>query len=499
MNPSELASTVTIRAEDLGHGPAQSHTRGWLVRRALWISDTTGLGIAFVATALIFGAGSGRANHLAIGAEYLLFALTLPLWLAAAKLYELYDRDEERTEHSTTDDFVGVLHLVTLGSWLLFLGASISGLADPELAKVGTFWALSLLLLTGGRAVARAYCRRSPAYIQRALIVGAGEVGQLVARKFEQHPEYGIDVVGLVDEDPLELRGDIRSRVVGKLADVKPLIADNGIERVVIAFSHESDDKTIELVRSLKGMNVQVDTVPRLFDALGPNVLVHSVEGLPLLGLPTSKLLPFSSTIKRGIDIMGAALLLVVASPLFFLFSLWIRRDSPGPVFFRQERLGEGMRPFTALKFRTMYVDTDDSEHREFIKATMTSRSAPSDNGLYKLERPSAITASGRVLRKTSLDELPQLINVLRGEMSLVGPRPCIPYETEAFAPHHFERFDVPAGITGLWQVTARAHASFGEALDLDVAYARHWSLGLDLTLLLRTPFALMRQRTGTA
>ena len=115
MNPSELASTVTIRAEDLGHGPAQSHTRGWLVRRALWISDTTGLGIAFVATALIFGAGSGRANHLAIGAEYLLFALTLPLWLAAAKLYELYDRDEERTEHSTTDDFVGVLHLVTLG------------------------------------------------------------------------------------------------------------------------------------------------------------------------------------------------------------------------------------------------------------------------------------------------------------------------------------------------------------------------------------------------
>ena len=288
-------------------------------------------------------------------------------------------------------------------------------------------------------------------------------------------------------------------RVVGKLADVKPLIADNGIERVVIAFSHESDDKTIELVRSLKGMNVQVDTVPRLFDALGPNVLVHSVEGLPLLGLPTSKLLPFSSTIKRGIDIMGAALLLVVASPLFFLFSLWIRRDSPGPVFFRQERLGEGMRPFTALKFRTMYVDTDDSEHREFIKATMTSRSAPSDNGLYKLERPSAITASGRVLRKTSLDELPQLINVLRGEMSLVGPRPCIPYETEAFAPHHFERFDVPAGITGLWQVTARAHASFGEALDLDVAYARHWSLGLDLTLLLRTPFALMRQRTGTA
>jgi lipopolysaccharide/colanic/teichoic acid biosynthesis glycosyltransferase len=228
-------------------------------------------------------------------------------------------------------------------------------------------------------------------------------------------------------------------------------------------------------------------------------VLVHSVEGLPLFGLPASKLLPFSRTIKRTVDLIGASLLLLLTAPLFLVFAIWVRRDSAGPVFFRQERLGEGMEPFVALKFRTMFVDTDDAAHREFIKATMTSRSAPAGNGLYKLERTSSITPSGRFLRKTSLDELPQLINVLRGEMSLVGPRPCIAYETEGFAPHHFERFDVPAGITGLWQVTARAHASFGEALDLDVAYARHWSLGLDLMLLLRTPFALLRQRKGTA
>ncbi len=123
---------------------------------------------------------------------------------------------------------------------------------------------------------------------------------------------------------------------------------------------------------------------------------------------------------------------------------------------------------------------------------------SPSENGLYKLDRSASVTKFGRLLRKTSLDELPQLINVVRGEMSLVGPRPCIDYETEGFAPHHFERFDVPAGLTGLWQVTARAHATFGEALDLDVAYARHWSLGLDLMLLLRTPFAMLRQRGGT-
>ena len=499
MNSSHVAYARSAPVQQHAGGGATRHSRGTLVRRALRISDALALAIAFLATALVFGPGEGGANHLAVGAEYLLFVATLPAWLVAAKLYELYDRDEERTDHSTLDDFVAVLHLVTLGSWLLFLGARITGLASPELAKVGMFWALSLVLLTAGRAVARAYCRSRPAYAQRTLVIGAGEVGQLVARKFEQHPEYGIELVGLVDDAPLELRDDIRARVVCGTADISRLIDEEGVERVVVAFSGASDESTIDLVRDLKTRDVQVDIVPRLFDGLGPNVLVHSVEGLPLLGLPTSKLLPFSEAIKRAVDVVGAGLLLAATSPLFLLFALWIRRDSPGPVFFRQERLGGGMRPFTALKFRTMYVDTDDSEHRAFIKATMSSRSAPSENGLYKLERTSSVTRSGRVLRRTSLDELPQLINVLRGEMSLVGPRPCIEYETEAFAPHHFERFDVPAGITGLWQVTARAHASFGEALDLDVTYARNWSLALDLMLLLRTPFALLRQRKGTA
>jgi exopolysaccharide biosynthesis polyprenyl glycosylphosphotransferase len=493
----QLASDASIGA-DYERARTRRNTRGALVRRALTIADIVGLFGAFLATALIFGPGEGVRNHFAIGAEYALFLVTLPFWLLGAKLYELYDRDEERTDHSTFDDFVGVLHLVTLGSWLLFLGARITGVADPELAKVATFWALALVFMTGGRALARSYCRRQPAYLQRTLIVGAGEIGQLVARKFEQHREYGIELVGLVDDAPLDLRPDIRARVIGATADTAKLVDDVDAERVVIAFSEAPTEEMIALVRRLKREHVQVDIVPRYFDALGPHMLVHSVEGLPLLGLPTSKLLPFSRTIKRTIDLIGAGLLLLLTAPLFLVIALWIRRDSPGPVFFRQERLGEAMRPFIALKFRTMTVDTDDAEHREFIRATMSSRAAPSENGLYKLDRSASVTKSGRLLRKTSLDELPQLINVLRGDMSLVGPRPCIAYETEGFAPHHFERFDVPAGITGLWQVTARAHSTFGEALDLDVAYARHWSLGLDLMLLLRTPFAMLRQREGT-
>jgi lipopolysaccharide/colanic/teichoic acid biosynthesis glycosyltransferase len=157
------------------------------------------------------------------------------------------------------------------------------------------------------------------------------------------------------------------------------------------------------------------------------------------------------------------------------------------------------MREFTVLKFRTMRVDTDTGAHRDYIKRTMTAAAAAEGNGLYKLDLGDAITPFGRLLRKLSLDELPQLLNVVRGEMSLVGPRPCIPYEVENFAPHHYERFLVPAGVTGLWQVSARANATFGEALDMDVAYARSWSLGLDLRLLGRTPVQLLRQRRATA
>jgi len=175
-----------------------------------------------------------------------------------------------------------------------------------------------------------------------------------------------------------------------------------------------------------------------------------------------------------------------------------IHRDSPGPILFRQTRLGLDRREFTVLKFRTMRTDVDNTAHREYIRQTMSADAVVGANGLYKLERDDVITPFGRWLRRTSLDELPQLFNVLRGDMSLVGPRPCLAYETEHFKPHHFERFEVPQGITGLWQVTARAHATFGEALDMDVAYARSWSLGLDLWLLLRTPIHLLR-RKGTA
>jgi exopolysaccharide biosynthesis polyprenyl glycosylphosphotransferase len=346
------------------------------------------------------------------------------------------------------------------------------------------------------RGLARSAARRSSLYLQNTVIIGAGHIGQLAARKLLQHPEYGINLVGFIDQCPRPRRPELEHLALlgpgDRLADIVTLL---DVERVIIAFNEASHEELLATIRELRKLDVQIDVVPRLFEILGPKAGIHTFEGLPLVGLPPAKLSRSSRLLKRTLDNVGALAMLVVLAPLMLLIALAIRLDSTGPGLFRQRRLGYDMEPFTLLKFRTMRVDTDEEEHRRYIESTLTHAASPNSNGLYKLDRTSSVTRVGAFLRKTSLDELPQLLNVLAGEMSLVGPRPCLEYETKGFAEHHFERFLVPPGLTGLWQVTARARSTFGEALDMDVAYVRGWSLGLDLRLLLKTPLSLFRMR----
>ena len=472
--------------------------RRTLIRRSLVVADSAGLSAAFLASVLIFGLSAEGAGARPMY-EFAVFFLSLPAWVLLAAMHGLYRYDDERLGYSTVDDFVGVIHLVTLGAWIFFLGCWLTGISYPRPGKLIVFWILATLLVSGCRGLARSICLRSPAYIQNAVVIGAGEVGQLVARKIGQHREYGLRLLGLVDEEPLRLRADLGDvEILGTLDELPQLVREREVERVIVAFSGESDADTAKVLRTLRDLDVQVDVVPRLYELLGPRVDVHTLEGLPLVGLPSPRRSTVALTAKRLIDIVGASLGLALLSPAFLLIAWRIRRGSPGPVFFRQTRLGVNMREFTALKFRTMWADVDDSAHRAYISETMSASATLGANGRYKLDRAGDITPTGHWLRKTSLDELPQLINVLRGEMSLVGPRPCIPYEVQNFKPHHFERFLLPQGLTGLWQVTARASASFGEALDMDVAYVRDWSLGLDLRLLFRTPLELLRE-DGTA
>jgi len=490
-----LASEETYRV--LRHrGGATTRRRGWLVRRALLAADVLGLTLAFTFAQVVFSSPS-PTGRFGASEEWLLFVATIPAWVVLAKLYKLYDRDAERAGHTTADDAVGVFHLVTVGSWVFFVLSWWSGLADPDLSKLVAFWVSAVVLVVVGRALARSLCRRSLSYVQNTIIVGAGDVGQLIARKILHHPEYGLNLVGFIDASPRERHSEVEDvTLLGPPSRLETVIRAFDVERVIVSFSSESSDEMLALIRELNEHEIQVDIVPRLYELVGPKDEIHMLEGLPLVGLPPARLSRSSLLTKRAIDVVGASIALILAAPLLAYIAVRIKLDSSGPVLFRQTRLGHDMREFTALKFRTMRVDVDAGVHRDYIKATMSQQQASAGgDGLYKLSREDAVTPFGRWLRKTSLDELPQLLNVLRGEMSLVGPRPCIPYETEFFKPHHFERFLVPQGITGLWQVTARAHSTFGEALDMDVAYVRGWSLGLDLRLLFRTPVQLFSGR----
>jgi exopolysaccharide biosynthesis polyprenyl glycosylphosphotransferase len=484
----DTASPVLAEALSVLDGSDQNavvRRRGWLVRRILFLADLLGTSLAVLVTQRLGGTSA-------------LFFLCIPLALFLAKLYGMYSRDEERANHTTVDDLSGVFHMFTVESFLLIPIGLVFG-ATIDLRDIVLFWGFGIVFVTGFRVAGRSIAHRSASYLQNTLILGAGDVGQLIARKVLQHPEYGINLVGLVDASPKEQRPDLGDlTIVGTADDLSELVEELDIERLIVAFSGESNEDTLDLVRGLRDYPIQIDIVPRLFEALGPSAEIHTIEGLPLVGLPSIRITRTSRWMKRGLDILVAGSLVVLLAPLMAFIALRIRRDSSGPAVFRQDRLGINMRPFTMFKFRTMWIETDAAVHREYIGAAMDPSVAPIANGLYKLERNDAVTPVGRWLRRTSLDELPQLFNVIRGEMSLVGPRPCLPYETEFFKPYHFERFLVPQGVTGLWQVEGRSLMTPREAYDLDVAYARGWSLGLDMSLLLRT-FRRVFDRDGAS
>ena len=277
--------------------------RGWLVRRALLAADLAGLITALLISEFLLPFGQPKTGRVDQWLEVSFFLLSLPVWVVMAKLYGLYDHDEERTDHSTADDFADVFHMVTVGTWVVYVVLRLSGLANPSLAKVVTFWVVAVGLVAASRAVARAYCQRQVAYLQNTVIVGAGDVGQTVARKFLSHPEYGINLVGFVDDDPKDRREDLEDlTLLGGPSDLREIVRMLDVDRVVFAFSNESHTATVDLIRSLKNLNVQIDIVPRLFDIVGPGIGFHTVEGMPMLGISPPRLSRSSRLLKRCLD-----------------------------------------------------------------------------------------------------------------------------------------------------------------------------------------------------
>ena len=492
----------TLAILELRRRAAAGKRRGFLVARMLLLADWLGLVLAFAVADALLGS-TGNPGEVSALAELGVFAATLPLWTVAAKVYGLYDNDDERTDHSTADDLVGVFHLVTVGTWGLFVGTHLAGFAQPHVWRLVAFWALAIALIALARGLARAYCRRRITYLQNVVIVGAGRVGQFVARKLLQHTEYGVNLLGFVDDEPRPLAPELASvRVLGRPEDLPAIVRLFDVERVIFAFSSQSEPSTRELVQSMKELDIQVDIVPRLFEAVGPSASIHTIEGVPLMSLPPVGPSRSSLALKRLIDILGAGIALLLLAPLFGAIALALKLDSKGPVFYRHERLGRNGGRLLLFKFRTMHLHCCRGERYGAATAEAEFRRLMEDEGrrhefelTYKLRDDPRVTRVGGWLRRTSIDELPQLLNVLLGHMSLVGPRPVTQSEIARYGSAATAVLAVKPGITGYWQINGRAGLDYEDRVRLDGAYVGSWSLKLDCKIIANTLRALVSGR----
>ena len=365
---------------------------------------------------------------------------------------------------------------------------------QPMIARLGLFWAIAVALIPMLRAAARLLCRHLPGYTQNAVIVGGGRVGQQLALKLSNHREYGIHLVGFVDDRPVELDDELAQRfpvLLGGPDRLREFIKEHGVERVIIAFSNDSHESVLANIRAIRDLDVQIDIVPRFFEVFGAGADMHTLEGIPLVGLRPTRLSRSSRVLKRTFDLTSAMLGLIVLSPLLLAVAVAIKLESPGPVFFRQVRRGSAGSTFRIFKFRTMVKEAEERK-ADVVHLNMHRDRDPR---MTKIPDDPRVTRVGKYLRRFSLDELPQLLNVIKGDMSLVGPRPLI-LEEDAFVQEWARRrLDIKPGITGLWQVLGRSDIPFDEMTKLDYVYVTNWSLREDIRLIFLTIPSLFRAR----
>jgi exopolysaccharide biosynthesis polyprenyl glycosylphosphotransferase len=337
-----------------------------------------------------------------------------------------------------------------------------------------------------GRAATRACVHRLTPLRQRGLIVGSGPIAADVARRLQDHDELGVEPIGVVDDEPeaSELP------VLGQIDELERILPQQSVDRVIISFSRAPYERLQSCIRVCRDHGVAVDVVPRLFEFLEGARPVDSVRGMPLLSIGVPRLSRSARAAKRALDVVGASVIALVLLPLIAAIAVTIKLESRGPVVFRQRRAGRGGRPFELLKFRTMYADA------ELRKPELRGANEIRDGVMFKIQDDPRVTGIGRLLRRLSLDELPQLLNVLRGEMSLVGPRPLVFPEVEALAETwQARRLDLRPGMTGAWQVAGRSNLSFREMVRLDYQYVAGWTLLRDIEILLATVPAVMSGR----
>ena len=449
--------------------------RDWAQRRALAVADVLGL-LAGWLTLSIFWAEPD------LGPSGAVMLLAPPAWILMNKLLGLYDRDSVVMHRSTLDELPRLLHSIVLGSLIVLFFAPPVFDADFGRLQTAIFALVALVSTFALRGSARTLVRHVFAG-ERALIIGSGSVAATVARKLSSHPDYGVELVGFVDDESQhDANGSgLPLPHLGVMEEFEEICREHQVERVIVAFTSMPHEALLNIIRASKRARLKVTIVPRLFEVIGHRFETDEIEGMTLLALRGLARGRSSLALKRLMDLGGAGFGLLLLAPLLAVIAIAVKLSSRGPVFYAQRRVGRGSLPFTMYKFRTMVVGADR------MKAGLAHLNEKDDGVMFKIADDPRVTRIGRLLRRTSLDELPQLFNVLRGEMSLVGPRPLVPAENVHVIGWHRARLDLTPGLTGPWQVMGRTAIPFQEMVKMDYLYVAEWSLWNDVRLLLRT------------
>jgi exopolysaccharide biosynthesis polyprenyl glycosylphosphotransferase len=415
-----------------------------------------------------------------------------PVFVVAFTAYGLYKRERRRLFTTNFPDLVYLAHsLIAVGAATLAVSHLLKHVGlHPTISLTGAFAITAPALLTVPlvRATGAVVVRRRGLVRSRVIILGSGTVADSVTRRLATFDD--LELLGCVD-DPGGFddggRGVSSIGLLGRIADLPVLCEELDVDRIVVAFSPAAAPELADVLRQLPP-NVQISVVPRLFDLLTWRSHVDELHGLAVMDVAPPAIGPAYRAVKRVMDVAVSLAIIIVALPLWATIAAMIKVTSSGPVFFRQSRRGRGGKPFLICKFRTMRVGADNE------KAGLQGINDV-DGPLFKVHNDPRVTSIGRILRATSLDELPQLFNVLKGEMSLVGPRPFVVDEADRIDGWAARRYDVRPGMTGLWQVSGRNDLPFEELRRLDYAYVASWSLWWDLKILWQTPTSVLRRR----
>ncbi len=408
----------------------------------------------------------------------LVYALTALIWVVVLAQFNLYSRRRARFREESR-----ALTLAVLTALLILAGALYLSFREVSRLQFIYFGLLNLALLHLAHGMRFARRTQMAGHNRwRVIVAGTGNVGrQLVDQLQDQSMRgMGVDLIGCLAEDN---HAQIRARdlpVIGLVDEAVSIVRHERVSEIILALSREAQDQMLALVADLEQLPVQVSLAPDVLDLAWFGTRVEDLNGIPLLRLRESPLNGPARTIKRVMDLTLASIALAASSPALILISLLIKLDSPGPALIRQQRVGENGRLFGMLKFRTMRAD---AQHN-------TEHSLP-----HKRRDDPRVTRLGRFLRRYSLDELPQLINVLKGEMSLVGPRPELPWLVDRYESWQRRRFAVPPGMTGWWQVNGRSDRPMHLHVEDDLYYIRNYSLWLDVLILLKTVPAVLSGR----